>query len=46
MSRYILDACALLALLRDEPGGELLTADHDEFEPIEESEPIQFHWIR
>ena len=27
-------------------GGELLTADHHEFEPIEEKEPIQFHWIR
>ena len=27
-------------------GGEFLTADHHEFETIEEREPIQFHWIR
>ena len=26
--------------------GELLTADHHEFDPIEENEPIIFHWIR
>jgi len=27
-------------------GGELLTADHHEFDPIEGNEPIVFHWIR
>jgi len=27
-------------------GGELLTADHHEFDIIEGSEPIRFHWIR
>jgi predicted nucleic acid-binding protein len=27
-------------------GGELLTADHHEFGPIEGREPIVFHWIR
>jgi predicted nucleic acid-binding protein len=27
-------------------GGELLTADHHEFDIIEGKEPIQFHWIR
>ena len=27
-------------------GGELLTADHHEFDPIDGKEPIVFHWIR
>lgn len=27
-------------------GGELLTADHHEFDVIEGKEPIRFHWIR
>ena len=27
-------------------GGALLTCDHHEFDVIEKSEPIQFHWIR
>jgi predicted nucleic acid-binding protein len=27
-------------------GGELLTADHHEFDPIEGNEPIRFFWIR
>ncbi|MCL2153316.1 MAG: PIN domain-containing protein [Oscillospiraceae bacterium] len=27
-------------------GGELLTADHHEFDAIEGNEPIVFHWIR
>ena len=26
--------------------GELLTADHHEFDPIEGKEPIRFNWIR
>ena len=27
-------------------GGKLLTADHHEFDPIENNEPVVFHWIR
>ncbi|MDR0459858.1 MAG: hypothetical protein LBH62_00220 [Nitrososphaerota archaeon] len=27
-------------------GGELLTADHHEFDVIEKQEEIKFHWIR
>jgi predicted nucleic acid-binding protein len=27
-------------------GGELLTADHHEFDVIEKQEKIKFHWIR
>jgi predicted nucleic acid-binding protein len=27
-------------------GGELLTAEHHEFDPIEEKEPIKFNWIK
>jgi len=26
--------------------GELLTADHHEFDPIEDHEPVRFNWIR
>ncbi len=27
-------------------GGELLTADHHEFDALEGKEPLRFHWIR
>ena len=26
--------------------GELLTADHHEFDPLDGCEPVRFHWIR
>ncbi|MCL2003045.1 MAG: hypothetical protein FWG72_03445 [Oscillospiraceae bacterium] len=53
-SIYILDSCALIALIKDAIalaaasvfGGELLTADHHELDKIEQSEKIQFSWIR
>ena len=79
MASYILDACAMIAVLANEPGadvvdevygkaaagevalsiadsialaqamvtgGELLTADHHEFDVIEGKESISFCWIR
>jgi PIN domain nuclease of toxin-antitoxin system len=40
MNNYVLDACALIALLQDE------TADHHEFDAIADKEAVNFYWIR
>jgi PIN domain nuclease of toxin-antitoxin system len=69
MNKYVLDACALIALLDKEPGHEeighlllradsfalstaicqqatIITADHHEFDKVEQNENINFLWIR
>ncbi|MDR0515549.1 MAG: hypothetical protein LBH25_00720 [Fibromonadaceae bacterium] len=65
MSKYVLDACALIALLNKESGYEeinhlllkaelgevhicmnIVTADHHEFDKVEQNEDINFLWIR
>jgi PIN domain nuclease of toxin-antitoxin system len=59
---FVLDACALVALLKNEKGADnvatvykkaeshdaqiMLTADHHEFDAIEEIEGLRFQWIR
>ena len=45
--RYVLDACVLVALAEASVSGSaLLTADHHEFDVIEQKERIKFCWIR
>jgi PIN domain nuclease of toxin-antitoxin system len=43
---FILDACALIASLTNEPGAENVTSDHNDFEPIEKIENVKIKWFR
>lgn len=52
----VLDACALIAFLNDEPGAEMVghytlgapvaTSDHHEFDSLESDGTARFIWIR
>jgi len=45
MSKYVLDACALVAQA-SVLGGTLLTSDHHELEAVDDNEDIGFLWFR
>ena len=43
---FVLDACALIAFLRKEPGAEVVTSDRQEFDPVAERGLCPITFIR
>jgi PIN domain nuclease of toxin-antitoxin system len=44
---YILDACAVIASLKNEPGAEVVSAIlRSAVDTVEQAETIKFQWIR